>query len=57
MMMAEYGIPFDHIENHWTEAQFRLMLRRMNERRRKEAATGSQQPRGGFNPAAFGSPA
>lgn len=34
--MAEWGIPFDHIENTWTDRQFLTMLRRLTERRRRE---------------------
>jgi hypothetical protein len=30
--MAEWGIPFDHIEEHWTDSQYLMMLERLRER-------------------------
>lgn len=46
MMMAEWGIPFDHIENNWTDEQFSLMGRMLAERLEKQrrAASGKKQP-------------
>jgi len=35
-MMAEWGIPFDHIEDKWTDRDFYTMYRRLVERRRAE---------------------
>ena len=36
-MMAEWGIPFDHIEDHWTDRQFYGMYHRLVERKQAEA--------------------
>jgi len=35
-MMCEWGIPFDHIEEHWTFRQFEMMAQRLNERLKKQ---------------------
>ena len=35
--MAEWGIPFDHIENEWTDEQFMLMYRMLADRKQTEA--------------------
>ena len=47
-MMVEWGIPFDHIENNWTDAQFFGMYNRLCERKETEyqamkAAQGDKQ--------------
>lgn len=36
-MQAEWNIPFDHIEEHWTDRQFFTMYRRLAERKQLEA--------------------
>lgn len=53
--MAEWHVPFDHIETNWTEGQFRLMLERYNERKKAEhkaSQRGHKRGResGGFVP-------
>lgn len=53
--MAEWHIPFDHIETTWTEGQFRLMLERYNERKKAEHKSSQRGHRrgresGGFVP-------
>lgn len=35
-MQAEWKIPFDHIEEHWTDRQFFTMYRRLAERKQME---------------------
>ena len=35
-MMAEWGIPFDHIENNWTDAQFMVMASMLAKRLQAE---------------------
>lgn len=34
--MKEWGIPFDHIESHWTERQFLMFIDRLSERYKKK---------------------
>ena len=36
-MLAEWHVPFDHIEQNWTEGQFRLMIDRLSERKKAES--------------------
>ena len=45
--MAEWGIPFDHIEAHWTDRQFYMMLARLNERNRKSPRGSEGSSKGG----------
>lgn len=37
--MAEYGIPWDYIDRHWTFSQTCLFVERLNERRKRESAS------------------
>ncbi|MCC6490670.1 MAG: hypothetical protein IT364_24505 [Candidatus Hydrogenedentes bacterium] len=48
--MTEWGIPFDHIENHWTDRQFAMMCERLferqeNSRQRMSKGKGSKRMR------------
>lgn len=36
-MMSEWGIPFDHIEAHWTDAQFLAFADLLLERLRSQS--------------------
>ncbi len=50
--MVEWGIPFDHIEERWTNSQLALMAARLLERKEAEqkahkAAQQRQQSGGG----------
>lgn len=39
--MSEWGIPFDHIEENWTDHQFLVMAKRLEERlTRKSGESG-----------------
>lgn len=35
--MLEWGIPFDHIENHWTDRQYVAMVRARDDRIKQES--------------------
>ena len=50
MIMAEWGIPFDHIEDNWTGAQFMLMWRRLAERKRAESDAVARASQTGSRP-------
>jgi hypothetical protein len=44
-MMAEWGIPFDHIEERWTDRQFLEMTDMLTERLKRQS--GQKQGGGG----------
>ncbi len=41
--MLEWHVPFDYIEEHWTDRQFIAMLNAMADRLEKEAEAMQQQ--------------
>jgi hypothetical protein len=41
--MVEWGIPFDHIEEHWTDAQFMMFWRRLVERKEAEHRAANRE--------------
>ena len=43
--MTEWHVPFDRIEEQWTEGQFRLMLDRLIERKKAEADAAKKSSR------------
>ena len=43
--MTEWHVPFDRIEEQWTEGQFRLMLDRLTERKKAEADAAKKSSR------------
>jgi hypothetical protein len=45
-MMAEWGIPFDHIEERWTDRQFLEMTDMLTERLKRQS--GQKQGGGGL---------
>lgn len=45
--MAEWGIPFNVIENEWTDRQFALMLARLTERKKRQVEAQSKGKKSG----------
>ena len=43
--MSEWGIPFDHIEEHWTERQWLMMLDRLVDRHNTKRKTRPTAPK------------
>jgi len=48
--MAEWGIPFDHIETHWTTRQLHMHAARLAERRERENPKQARGSRRGESP-------
>lgn len=42
--MTEWHIPFDHIENNWTDRELAMMVERLVERKRAERRTIKRKP-------------
>ncbi len=42
--MAEWHIPFDHIENNWTDREFAMMVERLVERKNAERKAMRRKP-------------
>lgn len=45
-MMAEWGIPWDYIDGHWTDRQFALMSRMLVDRKKRESGSRPERSSG-----------